>query len=142
MTTQLNDTIIANIWVTRSNKKMLARRRDILNSALFQLLVQQIAKLKRFYLNLRKSMIAWLRQLQQKNVFIAKKQWRQKYVIKKIKLSKWNMNENELLRRSLAIYVLNDFITKKKIFKIHHDDFLSNHFARVWIENAIRKKYF
>ena len=41
------------------------------------------------------------------------------------------MNEDELLRRSLAIYVSNDFVTKKKIFKTHHDNFLSNHFARV-----------
>ena len=52
------------------------------------------------------------------------------------------MNEDKLLRRNLAIYILNDFITKKKIFKIHHDNFLLNHFARVWTENVIRKKYF
>ena len=41
------------------------------------------------------------------------------------------MNKNELLRRSLAIYVLNDFVTKEKIFKIYHDDFFLNYFARV-----------
>ena len=41
------------------------------------------------------------------------------------------MNENKLLRRNLAVYVLNDFITKEKIFKIHHNNFFSNHFARV-----------
>ena len=52
------------------------------------------------------------------------------------------MSEDELLRRSLAIYVLNDFIMKKEIFRIHHDDFLLNHFARVRTENAIRRKYF
>ena len=52
------------------------------------------------------------------------------------------MNEDELLRRNLAVYVSNDSVTKKEIFKIHHDDFLSNYFARVRIENAIRKKYF
>ena len=52
------------------------------------------------------------------------------------------MSENELLRRDLAIYVSNNFITKKKIFKIYHDDFFLNYFARVQIENAIRKKYF
>ena len=121
---------------------MLAKRRDILNSASSRLFVQQIAKSKKFYLNLKKSMIAWLRQLQQKNAFIAKEQRRQRYVIKKIKLSKWNMNEDELLRRSFAIYVLNDSVTKKKILKIHHDDFFSSHFARVRIENAIRRKYF
>ena len=52
------------------------------------------------------------------------------------------MNENELLRRDLAVYVSNDFITKKKIFKTHYNNSLLNHFARVRIENAIRKKYF
>ena len=52
------------------------------------------------------------------------------------------MSEDELLRRSLAIYVLNDFITKEKIFKTHHDDFFSDHFARVRTENTIRRKYF
>ena len=52
------------------------------------------------------------------------------------------MNEDELLRRSLAIYISNDFIIKKKFFKIHYDNFFLNHFARVRIENAIRRKYF
>ena len=83
-----------------------------------------------------------MRQLQQKNAFIIKKQWHQKYVIKKIKLSKWNMSEDELLHRNLAIYVSNDFITKKKIFKTHHNNFFSSHFARVRTENAIHRKYF
>ena len=41
------------------------------------------------------------------------------------------MNENELLRRNLAIYVLNDFVMKKEIFKTHHNNFFSNYFARV-----------
>ena len=41
------------------------------------------------------------------------------------------MNENKLLRRSFAVYVSNNFITKKKIFKIYHDNFFLNHFARV-----------
>ena len=41
------------------------------------------------------------------------------------------MSEDELLRRNLAVYVSNDFVMKKKIFRIHHDDFLSDHFARV-----------
>ena len=50
------------------------------------------------------------------------------------------MNENELLRRSFTVYVSNDFITKKKIFKIYYDNFLSNYFARVQTENTIRKK--
>ena len=33
------------------------------------------------------------------------------------------MSEDELLRRNFAIYVSNDFVTKKEIFKIHHNDF-------------------
>ena len=41
------------------------------------------------------------------------------------------MNENELLRRDFAIYVSNDFITKKKIFKIYYNNFFLNYFARV-----------
>ena len=52
------------------------------------------------------------------------------------------MSEDELLRRNFAIYVSNDFVTKKKILKIHHDDFFLNYFARVRTENAIHKKYF
>ena len=52
------------------------------------------------------------------------------------------MDEDELLRRNLAVYISDDFVTKKKIFKIHHDDLLLNHFARVRTENAIRKKKF
>ena len=52
------------------------------------------------------------------------------------------MNEDELLRRDLAIYVSNDFVMKKKILKIHYDDFFSSYFARVRTENTIRKKYF
>ena len=52
------------------------------------------------------------------------------------------MSEDELLRRDLAVYVSNDPVTKKEIFKIHYDDFFSSHFARVRTENAIRKKYF
>ena len=55
---QLNNTIIANIRITRLNEKMLAKRRDILNFASFRLLIQQITKSKRFYLKLKKSMIA------------------------------------------------------------------------------------
>ena len=41
------------------------------------------------------------------------------------------MSENELLRRNLTIYVSNDFVTKKKIFKTHHNDSFLNYFARV-----------
>ena len=52
------------------------------------------------------------------------------------------MSEDELLRRNLAVYVSDDFVTKKEIFKIHHDNFLLSHFARVRTEDAIRRKYF
>ena len=52
------------------------------------------------------------------------------------------MSENELLRRNLAVYVLNNFVTKKEILKIYHNDLFSDHFARARTENAIRKKYF
>ena len=52
------------------------------------------------------------------------------------------MNEDELLRQSLVIYILNDFVTKKEILKIHHNNFFLNHFARVRTENTIRRKYF
>ena len=52
------------------------------------------------------------------------------------------MSEDELLRRDLAVHVSNNLVIKKEILKTHHDDFFLNHFARVRIENAIRKKYF
>ena len=52
------------------------------------------------------------------------------------------MSEDELLRRNLAIYILNNSVMKKEIFKIHYDNFLSNYFARVRTENIICKKYF
>ena len=52
------------------------------------------------------------------------------------------MSEDKLLCQDFAIYVSNDFVTKKEILKIHHDNFFLNFFARVQTENAIRKKYF
>ena len=52
------------------------------------------------------------------------------------------MNENKLLRQNLAVYVLNDFITKKEILKIHYNDFFLSYFTRVRTENTIYKKYF
>ena len=52
------------------------------------------------------------------------------------------MNEDELLRRDFAIYVLNNFVMKKKFFKIHHDDFFLNHFTRVRTENIIHENCF
>ena len=50
--------------------------------------------------------------------------------------------QNELLYRNLAVYILNNFVTKKKIFKIHHNDSFLNHFTCAQIENMIRRKYF
>ena len=41
------------------------------------------------------------------------------------------MSENELLCQNLAVYILNNSATKKKIFKIHYDDLFLNYFARV-----------
>ena len=140
--TQSSDKFIASTRAIRTNEKELERRRNILNFASSQLLIHQIAKSKKFYLKLRESMIAWLLKLQQENVFVTKEKWRQRYASKSKELSKWSMRENELLRRDLAIYVSNDFATKKKILRMNHDDFDANHFARVRIENAIRRKYY
>ena len=41
------------------------------------------------------------------------------------------MSENKLLCQGLAIYISDDSAIKKEIFKIHHDDSFSSHFARV-----------
>ena len=140
--TQSSDKFIASTRAIRTNEKELERRRSILDFASSRLLIHQIAKSKRFYLKLRESMTAWLLKLQQENVFVTKEEWRQRYASKSKELSKWSMRENELLRRDLAIYVSNDFATKKKILRMNHDDFDANHFARVRIENAIRRKYY
>ena len=99
-------------------------------------------KSKRFYLKLRKSMIAWLFKLQQKNVFVVEKQWRQRYATKKDEFSKWSIEENELFRRDFAIYVFENFVIRKKILRMNHDDLDVEHFARAKIENVIKDKYF
>ena len=39
------------------------------------------------------------------------------------KIFSLNISENKLLRWNLAIYISNDSVTKKEIFKIHHDNF-------------------
>ena len=33
------------------------------------------------------------------------------------------MSEDKLLRQDFTIYILNNFVTKKKILKIHYNDF-------------------
>ena len=141
-TTQLNSMSIANISATDWNEKVLVRRHDVLKVAAFRLLIHQIMKSKRFYLKLRESMIAWLLKFQQRDVFVAKQKWRQKYAINEKLLSQWNIDENELLRKSFAVYVSKDSVTRKKIFRINHDDSGAEHFARSRIMAAIRKKYY
>ena len=142
-TTQLRSIVTTNIRNIASNEKVFDRCScRILDIATFRLLVHQIMKSKKFYLKLRKSMIAWLLKLQQKNAFVVEKQWRQRYATKKNELSKWNVEKNELFRRDLAIYVFEDFVIREKILRMNHDDSDAEHFARAKIEDAIRRKYF
>jgi len=58
LTTQLNDIVITDTRVMCSNEKVLARSCRILNTALFQLLIHQIMKLKKLYLKMSESMTA------------------------------------------------------------------------------------
>jgi len=58
LTTQLNDTVIADTQVMCSNEKVLVRSCKILDTASFQLLIHQIMKLKRFYLKMSELMTA------------------------------------------------------------------------------------
>ena len=142
-TARLRSTATTNTRSTASDEKVLDRCAcRILDTAAFRLLVHQIMKSKRFYLKLRESMIAWLLKLQQKDAFVVEKQWRQRYASKQNELSRWNVEENELLRRDLAIYVPEDFATRQEIFRMNHDDPDAEHFARARIENVVRRKYF
>jgi len=52
------------------------------------------------------------------------------------------MRDNKLLRRDLAIYVLNDSATRDEILHMNHDDLEADHFACVCIKTAIRRKYY
>jgi len=52
------------------------------------------------------------------------------------------MKNNELLRRDLAVYVLNDFATRNEILRMNHDDFKADHFAYARIKTVIRRKYY
>ncbi len=124
------------------NEKVLAKSCRILDTALFQLLIYQIMKSKRFYLKMSESMTAWLLKLQQRDVFVMNKKWYQRFASRKNELSKWSMRDNELLRRDLAVYVLNDFATRNEILHMNHDDFKADHFAHAHIETAIRRKYY
>ncbi len=124
------------------NEKVLARSCRILNIASSQLLIHQIMKSKKFYLKMSESMTAWLLKLQQRNVFVANKKWHQRFAFRKNELSKWSIKNDELLRRDLAIYVLNDSATRNEILHMNHDHFEADHFAYACIETAIRRKYY
>ncbi len=142
LTMQLNDIVIANTWVMCLNEKVLARSCRILDTASFRLLIHQIMKLKKFYLKMSESMIAWLLKLQQRDVFVTNEKWRQWFASRKNELSKWSMRNNELLRRDLAVYVLNDSATRNEILHMNHDDFKADHFAYAHIKTVIRRKYY
>ena len=68
--------------------------------------------------------------------------WRQRFAINKKELSKWNIGEDELLRKGLAVYVPNDSAIRKEILRTNHDDPSAGHFVRFRTEVAIRKKYY
>ncbi len=87
-------------------------------------------------------MITWLLKLQQRNIFVTNKKWRQQFASRKNELSKWSMRNDELLRHDLAIYVLNDSATRNEILRMNHDDFEADHFAHACIKTAIRRKYY
>ena len=142
-TTRLRNIVTTNIRNIVSNEKALDKCAcKVLNIVAFRFLIHQIMKSKRFYLKLRKSMIAWLFKLQQRNVFVVEKQWRQRYANKQNEFSRWSVEKNELFRRDFAIYVFEDFATKQEIFRMNHDDSNVEHFARTRIEDVIKRKYF
>ena len=142
LTTQLSDNVTADTRVTHLNEKVLARSRSILDTASSRLLVHQVAKSKRFYLDMTESMAAWLLKLQQRDAFVANCEWRQRFAAKQDELSKWSIGRDGLLRRGLAVYVLEDSATKEEILHMNHDDPEAGHFARARTESAIRRKYF
>ena len=124
------------------NEKVLIRSCRILDTALFQLLIHQIMKSKRFYLKMSESMIAWLLKLQQRDFFVANEKWCQRFTFRKNELSKWSMKNDELLRCDLAVYVLNDSATRNEILCMNHDDFEVDHFTHIHIKTVIRRKYY
>ncbi len=87
-------------------------------------------------------MTAWLLKLQQRNVFVANEKWHQWFAFRKNELLKWSMRNDELLRRDLAVYVLNDSATRNEILHMNHDDFEADHFTCACIKIAIRRKYY
>ncbi len=139
---QLNDIVIANTRVMCLNEKVLARSCRILDIASSRFLIHQIMKSKRFYLKMSESITAWLLKLQQRNIFVTNKKWRQQFASRKNELSKWSMRNDELLRHDFAVYVLNDSATRNEILRMNHDDFEADHFAHACIKTAIRRKYY
>ncbi len=139
---QLNDIVIADTQVMWLNEKVLIRSCRILDTALFQLLIHQIMKLKKFYLKMSESMTAWLLKLQQRDIFVANEKWCQWFTSRKNEFLKWSMRNNELLCRDLAVYIFNDSVTRNEILHMNHDDFEADHFACARIKTAIRRKYY
>ncbi len=125
-----------------SNEKVFAKSCRILNTVLFQLLIHQIMKSKRFYLKMSELMIAWLLKLQQRNIFVMNEKWRQWFTFRKNELLKWSIRNDELLRRDLAVYILNNSATRNEILHMNHDDLEADHFAYAHIKTAIRRKYY
>ncbi len=142
LTTQLNDTVIADTRAMCSNEKVLARPRRILDTASSRLLVHQVMESERSYLKMSEPMTAWLLKLQQRDAFVANEKWRQRFASRKDELSKWSMGDDGLLRRGLAVYVPNDSATRDEILRMNHDDPGAGHFARARTEAAVRRKYY
>ena len=66
--------------------------------------------------------------------------------IKNTLLNKINFRNKEskknLLYYNFIIYILNDFITKKEIFRINYNNFNIKYFARKRIKKNIKFKYY
>ena len=138
---QLNNTIIANTWTARLNEKTFDKHYAILNSMTFRFLINQIMKSKKSYLDSHEFMIAWLFKLQQKNVFVVNEQWRHVFSKNKIKLSKWNIDKNDLLHRTLTAYVPKNAVIINEILHKNHDDSNAKHFFEKCTKKAIKKYY-
>ena len=141
-TTQLGSMSTADTSATGWDERVLARRHGVLEAAASRLLVHQVMESERSYLELREPMVAWLLKLQQRDAFVAKQEWRQKYATNEKLLSQWNIGEDGLLRKGLAVYVPKDSATREEILRTNHDDPGAGHFARSRTMAAIRKKYY
>ena len=131
--------IIADTQTARLNKKTFDKHHVILNNMTFWLLINQIMKSKKSYLDSYESMTAWLFKLQQKNVFVVNNQWRHVFSKNKIKLLKWNIDKNGLLCQMLTTYVSKNIIIINKILHKNHDDFNAKHFFEKRTKKTIKK---